>query len=131
MAKIQDKLYNRVIEGELLEITEEEKSKLGLGGGTKLYKHSISVTVDNKSTTISVVSTRSTNYDLSNLEKDARAAKIFGLYGSVYTSNVMKTFIGFVVGSTGSPVIASIKMDDNTIVLYQVGAVTYDSVTAL
>lgn len=41
MAKIQDKLYNRVIEGELLEITEEEKTKLGLGGGTKLYKHHI------------------------------------------------------------------------------------------
>ena len=109
----------------------EEIAKASVSGGTALYKHSISVTVDNKSTTITVVSPRSTNYDLSNLEKDARAAKIFGLYGSVYTSNVMKTFIGFVVGSTGSPVIASIKMDDNTIVLYQVGAVTNDSVTAL
>ena len=31
MAKIQDKLYNRIIEGELLEITEKEKSKLGIG----------------------------------------------------------------------------------------------------
>ena len=39
MAKIQDKLYNRIIEGELLELTEEEKVKLGLG--KKLYKHTI------------------------------------------------------------------------------------------
>ena len=31
MAKIQDKLYNRIIEGELLELTEEEKVKLGIG----------------------------------------------------------------------------------------------------
>ncbi len=31
MAKIQDKLYNRIIEGELLELTEAEKVKLGIG----------------------------------------------------------------------------------------------------
>lgn len=31
MAKIQDKLYNRIIEGELLELTEKEKVKLGIG----------------------------------------------------------------------------------------------------
>ena len=43
MAKIQDKLYNRVIEGELLEITEEEKSKLGLGG--TLYLHNINISL--------------------------------------------------------------------------------------
>lgn len=31
MAKIQDKLYNRIIEGELLELTKKEKDKLGIG----------------------------------------------------------------------------------------------------
>lgn len=32
MAKLIDKIFNRVIEGELLEISQEEKERLGLGG---------------------------------------------------------------------------------------------------
>lgn len=31
MAKIQDKLYNRIIEGKLLELSDKEKEELGLG----------------------------------------------------------------------------------------------------
>lgn len=56
MAKIQDKLYNRVIEGELLEITEEEKAKLGLVSN-KLYKHTIKfIKGDSSSLTIAIKS---------------------------------------------------------------------------
>lgn len=61
MAKLLDKLYNRVIEGELLEITEEEKSKLGLGGGTKLYKHVITISRSGASSLVLSFITNSSN----------------------------------------------------------------------
>lgn len=61
MAKIQDKLYNRIIEGELLEITEAEKVKLGLGGGgSKIYKHVISGVTTNVNNRIIIYSTSNT-----------------------------------------------------------------------
>lgn len=45
MAKIQDKFFNRVIEGDLLELSDADKERAGIGGGgTKLYKHKIVVT---------------------------------------------------------------------------------------
>lgn len=50
MAKLLDKMFNRVIEGELLEITEEEKTKLGLGGGTQLYLHEGTIQGDSEET---------------------------------------------------------------------------------
>lgn len=60
MAKIQDKLYNRIIEGELLELTEEEKVKLGLGGGSKIYKHEISGVTSDVNARIIIYSTSNT-----------------------------------------------------------------------
>lgn len=56
MAKIQDKLYNRIIEGELLELSDEEIQKLGLAKasevGTKLYRHYITY---NQSLSFSII----------------------------------------------------------------------------
>ena len=63
MAKIQDKLYNRVIEGELLEITEEEKSKLGLGK-TTLFKHQISIGASADLYDVIIINNESGKYNL-------------------------------------------------------------------
>ena len=55
MAKIQDKLYNRIIEGELLELSDAEIQSLGLAKasevGSKLYKHTVMFIVDGEDIT--------------------------------------------------------------------------------
>ena len=45
MAKIQDKLFNRVIEGDLLELSDADKERAGIGGGgTQIYRHNLTLT---------------------------------------------------------------------------------------
>ena len=43
MAKLIDKMFNRVIEGELSDLSEKDAQEIGkvVSGGTKLYKHTL------------------------------------------------------------------------------------------
>lgn len=134
MAKIQDKLYNRIIEGELLEITEKEKVKLGLG--KKLYLHEIvfDYTTGNASDfmtsrykAVFLSSDNTIKTPVSNLETFV-ANSIFirgvkenneGLYENQYQILMIPEGdynIGFVIIDTGTNNVLSDANEDFTIV---------------
>lgn len=48
MAKLIDKMFNRVIEGELSDLSEKDAQEIGkvVSGGTKLYRHTITTNGD-------------------------------------------------------------------------------------
>lgn len=65
MAKLQDKFYNRVIEGNLTDISDADAEEIGkkISGGTQLYRHTIE---DDNGTHMVIINNSSTPIDTSD-----------------------------------------------------------------
>lgn len=115
MAKIQDKLFNRVIEGDLLELSDADKERAGIGGGgTQLYRHYIILTYGMYRCSLTLINSKSDAYtSISELVSDS---KNYGVHFSVRGS------ASFEAPSVNG-VLSTVEIDQNNVRVQSSGGV--------